>query len=192
MDIGKTAYPKFLKSSPYAATRCSATTTALSSLPNPQPNVPTLSQEASTISSLPGTKTPPANLSSRRESCSRHMDLQKAARPIQSAPRRAISKLFENSSSSSPSRGGPQPGSKSKLTLKQVNEHINALLEQNIVHSDGVINLFKVEDETVSVFDPKFLASLSRMKERNLAYELLKKLIDDQIRGYRSKERHSG
>lgn len=84
-------------------------------------------------------------------------------------------------------QGGPQPGSKSKLTLKQVNERINALLEQNIVHSDGVINLFKVEDETVSVFDPKFLASLSRMKERNLAYELLKKLIDDQIKGYRSK-----
>jgi len=44
-----------------------------------------------------------------------------------------------------------------------------------------------VEDETVSIFDPKFLSSLSRMKERNLAYELLKKLIDDQIKGYRKK-----
>ena len=38
----------------------------------------------------------------------------------------------------------------------------------------------------ISVFDPKFLA-VFLMKERNLAYELLKKLIDDQIRGYRSK-----
>lgn len=83
--------------------------------------------------------------------------------------------------------GGKAPGGKEKLTLKQVNERINALLEQNIVHTDGVIDLFKVEDETVSVFDPKFLASLSRMKERNLAYELLKKLIDDQIKGYRKK-----
>lgn len=84
-------------------------------------------------------------------------------------------------------QGGSTPGGGSKLTLKQVNERINALLEQNIVHSDGVIDLFKVEDETVSIFDPKFLKSLSRMKERNLAYELLKKLIDDQIKGYRTR-----
>lgn len=84
-------------------------------------------------------------------------------------------------------QGGSTPGGGSKLTLRQVNERINALLEQNIVHSDGVIDLFKVEDETVSIFDPKFLKSLSRMKERNLAYELLKKLIDDQIKGYRTR-----
>nr|WP_301888741.1 type I restriction endonuclease subunit R [Bifidobacterium dentium] len=83
--------------------------------------------------------------------------------------------------------GKGSAGNKERLTLNQVNERINALLEQNIVHTDGVIDLFKVEDETISVFDPKFLASLSRMKERNLAYELLKKLIDDQIKGYRKK-----
>ena len=84
-------------------------------------------------------------------------------------------------------QGGGHGDSGSRLTLKQVNERINALLEQNIVHTDGVIDLFKVEDETVSIFDPKFLTSLSRMKEKNLAYELLKKLIDDQIKGYRKK-----
>lgn len=84
-------------------------------------------------------------------------------------------------------QGGCRGGSGGRLTLKQVNERINALLEQNIVHTDGVIDLFKVEDETVSIFDPKFLTSLSRMKEKNLAYELLKKLIDDQIKGYRKK-----
>ena len=84
-------------------------------------------------------------------------------------------------------QGGSTPGGKGVLTLKQVNERINELLEQNIVHTDGVIDLFKVEDEAVSVFDPKFLESLSRMRERNLAYELLKKLIDEQIRGYRKK-----
>ncbi len=76
-------------------------------------------------------------------------------------------------------QGGPQPGSKSKLTLKQVNERINALLEQNIVHSDGVINLFKVEDETVSVFDPKFLASLSRMKKQ--VNERINALLEQNI-----------
>ncbi len=84
-------------------------------------------------------------------------------------------------------QGGGHGAGGGKLTLKQVNERINALLEQNIVHSEGVIDLFRVEDESVSVFDPKFLASLTRMKERNLAYELLKKLIDDQIKGYRKK-----
>ena len=85
-------------------------------------------------------------------------------------------------------QGGSTDGNrKGRLTLAQVNERINELLKQNIVHTDGVIDLFKVEDETVSVFDPKFLASLTRMKERNLAYELLKKLIDDQIKGYRTK-----
>ena len=82
-------------------------------------------------------------------------------------------------------QGGGHGAGAGKLTIAQVNERISALLEQNIVHTDGVIDLFKVEDETVSVFDPRFLASLTRMKERNLAYELLRKLIDDQIKGYR-------
>ena len=84
-------------------------------------------------------------------------------------------------------QGGSISGGKGVLTLKQVNDRINELLEQNIVHTDGVLDLFKVEDEAVSVFDPKFLESLSCMKERNLAYGLLKKLIDEQIRGYRKK-----
>lgn len=83
------------------------------------------------------------------------------------------------------SPGGSDP--KNPLTLKQVNEKVNALLSQNIVHSDGVVNLFAVEDEAVSVFDPKFLSNLSKMKERNLALEMLKKLLDEQIKGYRAK-----
>lgn len=81
--------------------------------------------------------------------------------------------------------GGVRGGG--KLTLKQVNERISELLRQNAVHSDGVVNLFKVEDETISVFDPQFLNSLSQMKERNLALEMLRKLLDDQIKGYRKK-----
>lgn len=83
--------------------------------------------------------------------------------------------------------GGHSGGGKGKLTLKQVNERIAELLRQNAVHSDGVVNLFKVEDETVSVFDPQFLKSLSKMKERNLALEMLRKLLEDQIKGYRKK-----
>ena len=84
-------------------------------------------------------------------------------------------------------QGGGGSGGKGKLTLKQVNERISELLRQNAVHSDGIVNLFKVEDETISVFDPQFLKSLSQMKERNLALEMLRKLLDDQIKGYRKK-----
>lgn len=111
---------------------------------------------------------------------SRATDAQRVEAGYFQVVRELILQLTEQGGTS----GGNVDG---KLTLKQVNERINALLEQNIVHSDGVIDLFKVEDETVSIFDPKFLKSLARMKEKNLAYELLKKLIDDQIKGYRKK-----
>lgn len=79
------------------------------------------------------------------------------------------------------------PDRNKNMTLKQVNETINSLLEQNIVHSKGVINLFKVEDESISLFDQKFLSNLSSMKERNLAYEMLKKLLSEQIKVYNKK-----
>ena len=36
-----------------------------------------------------------------------------------------------------------------------------------------------------SLFDPKFLEEVSKMKERNLAVELLKKLIAEQVSIYR-------
>lgn len=111
---------------------------------------------------------------------SRATDVQRIEAGYFQVVRELILQLTEQGGGHGGSGGG-------KLTLKQVNERINALLEQNIVHTDGVIDLFKVEDETVSIFDPKFLASLSRMKEKNLAYELLRKLIDDQIKGYRKK-----
>ncbi|MCI8467941.1 MAG: type I restriction endonuclease subunit R [Eggerthellaceae bacterium] len=81
--------------------------------------------------------------------------------------------------------GGPASEGGKKLTLKEVNDRINALLSQNIVHSDGVVNLFKIEDDAVSVFDPQFIDSLKRMPEKNLAYEMLKKLLAEQIKTYR-------
>ena len=74
-------------------------------------------------------------------------------------------------------------GGKSKLSLKELNSQINELLKQSI-KSDGVINLFESK-ETFSLFDPKFLEEISRMKQKNLAVELLKKLIAEQIAIYR-------
>ena len=40
-------------------------------------------------------------------------------------------------------------------------------------------------DEDVSLFDPKFLDEISKMKEKNIAVEMLRKLLKDQVRIYR-------
>lgn len=71
-----------------------------------------------------------------------------------------------------------------KISLPEMNERINELLKQSI-KSDGVINLFSDIKEEFSLFDPKFLEEISKMKEKNLAVELLKKLIAEQISIYR-------
>ena len=57
-------------------------------------------------------------------------------------------------------------------------------LKQSI-KSDGVINLFSDVEREFSLFDPKFLEEISKMKEKNLAVELLKKLIAEQVQVYR-------
>ena len=72
-----------------------------------------------------------------------------------------------------------------KLSLPEVNKRINELLKQSI-KSDGVINLFSDVKEEFSLFDPKFLEEISKMKEKNLAVELLKRLILDQVSVYRT------
>ena len=71
-----------------------------------------------------------------------------------------------------------------KISLPEINARINELLKQSI-KSDGVINLFSDVKEEFSLFDPKFLEEISKMKEKNLAVELLKKLIAEQISIYR-------
>ena len=75
-------------------------------------------------------------------------------------------------------------GGKSKLSLKEINGRINELLKQSI-KSDGVINLFEDVKQEFSLFDPQFLEEIARMKQKNLAVELLKKLIAEQVIQYR-------
>ena len=75
-------------------------------------------------------------------------------------------------------------GEGKKISLPEMNARINELLKQSI-KSDGVINLFSDVHEEFSLFDPKFLMEIANMKERNLAVELLKKLIAEQIHIYR-------
>lgn len=75
-------------------------------------------------------------------------------------------------------------GQGKKFSLAEINARINNLLKASI-HSDGVINLFKDTGGKFSLFDPKFLEEISRMKEKNLAVELLKKLIAEQVVVYK-------
>lgn len=71
-----------------------------------------------------------------------------------------------------------------KISLPEMNSRINELLKQSI-KSDGVINLFSDIKEEFNLFDPKFLEEVANMKEKNLAVELLKKLIAEQVSVYR-------
>lgn len=71
-----------------------------------------------------------------------------------------------------------------KISLPEMNARISELLKQSI-KSDGVINLFSDIKEEFSLFDPKFLQEVAKMKEKNLAVELLKKLIAEQVYIYR-------
>lgn len=71
-----------------------------------------------------------------------------------------------------------------KISLPEMNARINELLKHSI-KSEGVINLFSDIKEEFSLFDPKFLQDIANMKEKNLAIELLKKLISNQVSVYR-------
>lgn len=73
------------------------------------------------------------------------------------------------------------------LSLKEINARINELLKASI-QSEGVINLFSDVDTGFSLFGPKFLDEIAKMKEKNLAVELLKKWTAYQSR----EERHHG
>ncbi|MCD8345019.1 MAG: type I restriction endonuclease subunit R [Oscillospiraceae bacterium] len=75
-------------------------------------------------------------------------------------------------------------GNGKKISLPEMNQRINDLLKQSI-KSEGVINLFSDVKEEFSLFDPQFLEDVSRMKEKNLAVELLKKLIAEQVHVYK-------
>lgn len=75
--------------------------------------------------------------------------------------------------------GGNKP-----LSLKEINARINELLKASI-QSEGVINLFSGVNVGFSLFDPKFLEEISRMKEKNLAIEILRKLLAEQVSLYR-------
>ena len=73
------------------------------------------------------------------------------------------------------------------LSLKEINDQINELLKA-AVQSEGVISLFdskKTAGENFSLFDPAVLEEISKMKEKNIAVEILKKLMAEQVSLYK-------
>ncbi len=72
------------------------------------------------------------------------------------------------------------------LSLKEINAQINELLKASI-QSEGVISLFDSRNvgENFSLFDPDVLEEISKMKQKNIAVEILKKLLAEQVSLYK-------
>ena len=74
-------------------------------------------------------------------------------------------------------------GGRGPLKLRDINKQIGELLKQT-VHSNGVINLFTDVDKEFNIFNTAFMKEISNMPEKNMAVELLKKLIAEQVHIY--------
>lgn len=72
---------------------------------------------------------------------------------------------------------------KGAITYAEFNKRISQILQQS-VHSQGVINLLEENSVEVSLFDEAFLAEISKMKQKNIAFETLKRLIKEQVSAY--------
>lgn len=74
--------------------------------------------------------------------------------------------------------------SKGQVSKNEINARIGELLKQS-VKSEGVINLFSDVKAEFSLFDAAFLEEVSKMKEKNIAIELLKKLLAERVHVYK-------
>ncbi len=70
------------------------------------------------------------------------------------------------------------------MSYEEFNKRVGAILEQT-VQSEGVLNLFDEGGVEVSLFDESFLDEIARMREKNVALETLKRLIEEQVRSYK-------
>jgi type I restriction enzyme R subunit len=69
-----------------------------------------------------------------------------------------------------------------QLCFKEINERINELIKASI-HSEGVISLFADAPE-FSIFDSHYLKMIQNMDQKNLAAEMLRRLLSDGIKAY--------
>lgn len=74
-----------------------------------------------------------------------------------------------------------------KLTTTEVNQRILNVLEQAI-QEDGIIDIFKVAEKNspeISIFSEEYMAGLKKLKNKNIVAELLKKLLEGNIKLYK-------
>lgn len=76
--------------------------------------------------------------------------------------------------------------SKAPITRKIIDERISELLKVAI-QSDGVVEIINTKGEEFSLFDEQFLNDVANMKEKNLAIEMLKKLLAQHIKKHQKK-----
>lgn len=80
---------------------------------------------------------------------------------------------------------GRKAGGGKGMSYAEFNARVTEMLEQT-VHADGVINLFENERVKVSIVSEAFLSEVARMKEKNIAFEALKRLIKEQVKSYQT------
>lgn len=74
-----------------------------------------------------------------------------------------------------------------KLTTTEVNRRILNVLEQAI-QEDGIIEIFKAVEKSspeISIFSKEYMDGLKNIKNKNIAAELLKKLLEGNIKLYK-------
>ena len=76
--------------------------------------------------------------------------------------------------------------SNKKITRKIIDERITNLLKV-AVKAEGVVEILNTQGTEFNLFDEKFLKEIAEMKEKNLALELLKRLLEQHIRKHAKK-----
>ena len=73
---------------------------------------------------------------------------------------------------------------KGKITANEINSRIITILEQAI-EQDGVINIFEEvgkKNPEISLLSDEYMNQIRRMKHKNIAAEMLRKLLEDNIK----------
>lgn len=76
--------------------------------------------------------------------------------------------------------------SNKRITRKIIDERITNLLKV-AVKAEGVVEILNTTGSEFNLFDEKFLKEIAEMKEKNLALELLKRLLEQHIRKHAKK-----
>lgn len=75
-------------------------------------------------------------------------------------------------------------GDRTKLSVNQIEKRVNQLLEKSII-SEDVIDVFdtlNLQQPDVSILSEEFLEEVKNVKHKNLAVEMLKKLLEGNIK----------